>query len=172
MEPKTIALPKSILFQFEIGIYAIAFAVTFLVSGPQWLTGTLVNYLLFMYISAFPKKNIVTIAVLPSIAAVGHGVLFGPATPFLLYFLPFIWIGNLGLMKLFAFLLGKTSFSTAVLVSSIVKVVILFVAASVYFQAGIVPKLFLSSMGIIQFFTAVSGGMLSLISLKLMKKYA
>jgi hypothetical protein len=171
MEPKTIALPRSVLFSFEIAIYAIAFTVPLLVAGPQWLTGTLVNYFLFMYALAFPKKNFVAIAVLPSIAALGHGVLFGPFTPFLIYFLPFIWIGNIVLIKVFLALNKKMNIPFAVFLSSFVKVLVLFLAASIYFQLNIVPRMFLSSMGIIQLYTALAGGIVALMTLKLIKKY-
>jgi len=172
MEPKTIALPKSVLFQYEIGIYAIAFAVPLLVSGPQWVTGTVVNSLLFMYAMAFPQKNFIAIAILPSIAALGHGVLFGSYTPFLLYFLPFIWLGNIGLMKLFSVLRKKMPFPRVLLFSSSAKVLILYVAASLYYQLSIVPELFLTSMGIIQLYTALAGGIVAFTSFKLITKHA
>lgn len=170
MESKTIALPQSIFFLFEIAIYAVSFTVPLLVAGPQWLTGTAVNGLLFIYAMAFPKKNFVTIAVLPSIAALGHGILFGPFTPFLIYFLPFIWIGNIVLMKLFLVLNKKMYIPFAVFLSSLVKVLVLFFAASIYFQLHIVPRMFITSMGIIQLYTALAGGIIGFISFRLIKK--
>ncbi len=170
MGPQTITLPKSILYRVEFVIYGLAFAVPLFVAGPQLLTGTIVNYLLFIYALLFPKKNFIPIAVLPSIAALSHGILFGSYTPFLLYFLPFIWLGNIVLIKIVMSLDKKVPLSFALLISSIAKVFVLFFAATFYFQLQIVPQIFLTAMGILQLYTALAGGIMAIITFHVIKK--
>ncbi len=72
----------------------VAFAIPFFVSGPQWLTGTAVNCLLILAAARLPQRFVWPVIILPSLGALAHGALFGPFTPFLLFFVPFIWIGN------------------------------------------------------------------------------
>ncbi|PIP14922.1 hypothetical protein COY88_02950 [Candidatus Roizmanbacteria bacterium CG_4_10_14_0_8_um_filter_35_28] len=57
---------------------------------------------LFIAVQKFSYKKILPVIVLPSLGAILNGVLFGPATIFLYYFLPFIWIGNLILIYSFS----------------------------------------------------------------------
>jgi len=144
----------------EIVLPVLAFLIPFLISGPQWLTGTLVNSFLFLS-AASTKKTKLTIVVLPSIAALTHGLLFGKFTPFLFYFLPFIWIGNLILISSFSTLKKTTPYPVAILFSSLFKFFAIYLSALFYFQFHIVPKLFLSSMGLVQLATAIIGGILA-----------
>lgn len=143
----------------KIGIYASAFLIPALFSAPQWVTGTVVNALLFMAALKLSKKDLVIICVLPSLGAVTHGVLFGPQTVFLYYFLPFIWVSNYVLVRVFA-ATKRYVFFVRVIVSSVAKYLVLAAASHVYFRSGIVPAVFVTSMGIIQLITAVSGGLL------------
>jgi len=170
MEPKPITLQKPFVVPFELLIYTIIFTIPLVLSGPQWITGTLVNYLLLMYAITFPKKNIILIAVLPSIAALGNSILFGLLTPFLLYFLPFIWIGNIVLMKFVRYCYPRKCLTRALFLSAATKSIIIFSAAAIYFHFEIVPRIFLYSMGIMQLYTAFAGGLLTFITLKILKK--
>ncbi len=171
MSAKTVALPKSILIRLDIVLTIGAFLAPLLVSGPQWLTGSLVNFFLLAFASELPKKNILPIVVIPSLGAVAHGVLFGSFTPFLLYFLPFIWIGNFILVTVFKNVSATISPFVGILVGSIAKVVVMYLAAVVFFQLSIVPAFFLTSMGIVQLYTALAGGALLLITKNLIKKH-
>lgn len=74
----------------KVGIYASAFLIPAIFSAPQLVTGTMVNALLFVAAQKLTKKELYPALVLPSLGAVTHGVLFGPQTIFLYYFLPFI----------------------------------------------------------------------------------
>ncbi|QQS44383.1 hypothetical protein IPM65_02165 [Candidatus Roizmanbacteria bacterium] len=163
MTAKTVALPKPALLQLDLVLTVGSFLIPLLVSGPQWLTGTLVNFLLFAFVSELPKKNILPIVVLPSLGAVAHGVLFGSYTPFLLYFLPFIWLGNFVLVSTYKAISRSVSPFVGVLLGSTAKVVIMYAAALIYFQLSIVPSLFLTAMGMMQFYTALAGGTLLII---------
>jgi len=162
--------PKILFFPLEISLSALAFTIPFFISGPQWLTGTLVNSFLFIFVARSYKK-ILPVVVLPSIGAFFHGVVFGPLTFFLFYFLPFIWIGNYFLVLVFQKTSGKLDFFSGVLVSALVKSFFLFFTATLFFKLNIVPKLFLTTMGFVQFATALAGGFLSYFVIFLMKKY-
>ncbi len=166
MESKTITteVSMSLVWDFIIGLTA--FAIPFFVSGPQWLTGTTVNTLLFIAVIRLPRKRLLPVIILPSIGALLHGVLFGPLTLFLIYFLPFIWIGNLILISVFAYLKKRVAGLMGIIIAASFKSLFLFAIANGYFHFHLVPKLFINSMGFIQLVTAISGGLLAIFILK------
>ena len=55
---------------------------------------------------------------------------------------------------------------------SLIKALFLFAVAFAFFRLGIVPKLFLITMGIFQLYTAVAGGILALGIQAVKKKFA
>lgn len=131
------------------------------------LTGTIVNALLFIAVTKLPKQRLLPVIVLPNIGALLHGVLFGPLTVFLFYFLPFIWVGNTILVFTFLILQNKGLKGVGVITAAILKSVFLFGLANIYFHFKVVPKLFITSMGLIQFVTALLGGFIALTILRL-----
>lgn len=143
----------------------VVFTIPFVLSGPQLLVGTLVNGILFYSAQKSDQKFLWAVAALPSLGALTHGVLFGKFTPFLLYFLPFIWIGNIVLMKTFKSVDGI--FPVKIIAAAFSKTLILYLSALVYFKLQIVPQLFLTSMGMIQLITALSGGTLVFLFLRI-----
>ena len=158
MDIKTITLPKTRTLIFEYSLFLLAFGIPLFISGPQLLTGTLINTLLFLFALHAYSKNRLLIVILPSIGAVFNGLLFGTFTVFLLYFLPFIWISNYILIESFTRLIKKNSFGISVIVSSLMKVIFLFSVAYTFTTIKIVPPIFLQFMGLFQFYTAVLGG--------------
>lgn len=171
MKTQTTVLGKIITLPLNFVLPVLAFAIPFFISGPQWLTGTVVNTLLFLVVSQNPgKKNWLPVAILPSLAAVSHGILFGKFTPFLLYFLPFIWIGNLLLMFSFNKLVKFLPITISIVFSSLIKSFWLYLFALLYFQLKIVPAIFLTSMGIFQLLTAIFGGLIAINLFKFVKK--
>jgi len=161
MEPKTIVLPKITTNAVEYSLLVTSFLIPFFISGPQLLTGTLVNTLLFLFVSQTNSKKAFSIILLPSIGAVLNGILFGKFTVFLLYFLPFIWVGNYALMYSFKLLLKKTTFFVSILISSLLKFTILFSVAYFFTATKIVPTIFSQLMGWSQLYTALMGGVLA-----------
>ncbi len=135
--------------------------ITLLVSHQQLIVGTVVNSLLFFTSYKLSEKSYLPIAVFPSIVAVFQGLLFGKLTIFLIYFLPFIWLGNYFLMII--------SKRLSWLIGIIVKVLFLFLIANLLVNLKIVPKIFLTSMGLFQLVTAVLGYSLYLLISKLFK---
>ncbi len=157
MEAKPAVIRKTLAFYFDLALPALAFAIPLLVSGPQLLTGSIVNCFLFLSAVYSNRKTQTAIVIGPSIAALLNGLVFGKFTPFLAYFLPFIWIGNLILIKTF-----KKADIVNVITSSFLKSSFLLVFAFLYFKFSLVPQIFLTAMGIFQLITAVFGGVLFL----------
>lgn len=169
METETTLINVKSLTIYQNIIISLAFLIPFLISGPQLLTGTLVNCLLILGIKFVDKKNHLAISVLPSIAAVLNGLVFGKFTIFLIYFLPFIWLGNFVLIKSIIYLKEKLPFSLSMVLSFIFKTIILYSATLVFLKFNFVPKIFLTAMGVFQLATGLIGGALFLGINKLLK---
>lgn len=155
-------LAKGLVFA---GTAVLSFFTSFALGHPQWLVGAAVNTCLFLGALYLPKRYYVPLAILPSLGVLSRGMIFGPLTMFLVYFLPFIWLGNLALILLFRFIYIKVSknFGVAVLGSAVGKFALLFFMANVYFRFSIVPAVFLQAMGLNQLATALAGGVLAFI---------
>jgi len=169
---KTIALnlQKYLLLRLNFFIYCIGFTIPLLISQPQLITGTIVNSLFFVASEKLNKKALYPVLILPSLGAISHNVLFGPQTIFLFYFLPFIWIGNYLQVNVFSFTKHQ-NYLVRVFSSALIKYLLLFIAANIYYRVHIVPQPFIASMGIIQFSTACLGGLLAYFVLQLLKKH-
>ena len=131
-------------------VFVLAFVIPLLFNGSQIITGSIINTLLFISAAKLSKRTLPFIAVIPSLGAVSNGILFGPFTIYLVYFLPFIWIGNYLLMYI-----TKTH---NMWIASFIKSIFLFLIAYVFVSLHIVPKIFLTAMGVIQLGTALIGG--------------
>ena len=168
---KTIALNlrKYLILRLNIITYVLGFSIPFLISQPQLIIGTIVNSLFFIVSEKMGKRTLYPLLILPSIGVLTHGVLFGLQTVFLFYFLPFIWIGNYLQVNLFS-LTKKQNYIIRIFSSALAKYLLLLVAASVYYRIHVVPQLFITSMGTIQFVTACLGGFLAYFVLQLLKK--
>jgi len=151
-------------------ISIVSFFVPFVLGGPQWLVGTVVNACLFLLALSLPKKYFFPIAILPSLGVLSRGLVFGPFTVFLAYFLPFIWFSNLILIFVFRFL--KNKHILAVVIASVAKFVFLLLSAFLYIKLSIVPAVFLQTMGLNQLATAIAGGLVSFLIYKFYTKYA
>jgi len=153
-----LTLAKSIQVLLFAGLSILSFVVPFSFGHPQWLVGTLVNAFLFLGAFFLPTKYYAPLIIFPSLGVLGRGMIFGPFTSFLLYFLPFIWLGNLVLVVVFKKLSKRFGFIFSVVPASLAKFIFLFAIANIYFQFSLVPKMFLTSMGSLQLLTALAGG--------------
>lgn len=169
MKNKTIALNIISLTVSQNIIIGLAFLIPFLIRGPQLLTGTLVNFLLISGTRFVDRKNHLFMAVLPSIAAVLNGLVFGKFTIFLVYFLPFIWLSNFILIRSIVYLKEKLPLSFSIALSVVFKTIILFAVALIYFKFSFVPEIFLTAMGVFQLATGIMGGLIFLGIDKIMK---
>lgn len=138
----------------------VAFFIPFILGGPQFLVGFIVNAILVLGAMNLRDYRLIPLIILPSLGAFSRGLLFGPFTLFLAYLIPFIWIGNFILVtgiKNFV-LYRKWNRLVALLVSAVIKAAWLFVTAYVLYTIGLIPEKFLTFMGLFQLLTALSGG--------------
>jgi hypothetical protein len=134
----------------------LSFAIPLYLGHPQILVGVIVNALIIRTALTIKGWKILPTVLLPSIGALARGILFGPFTVFLVYFIPFIWLGNLSIAY-FSKLLSKKNSIITVFVSSFIKTSIIFIPVLVLVKLSVVPNLFLKSMGLVQLITAVVG---------------
>ncbi|MFA6533139.1 MAG: hypothetical protein WCT22_04050 [Patescibacteria group bacterium] len=171
MDKESTTISVNSLTIYQNIIFSLAFFIPFLISGPQLLTGTLVNCLLISGTKFVDKKNHLFMAILPSIAAVRNGLVFGKFTIFLVYFLPFIWLSNFVLIRSIVYLREKLPLSFSISLSVIFKTIILFVSALIYFKFNFVPEIFLTTMGVFQLTTGIMGGVVFLGINKIVNSY-
>jgi len=158
----------------ELLIYSnIAFLVPFLLGQPQLLVGTLVNAAIVLAALNLKNAKLLPIVMLPSIAVLSRGLIFGPFTMFLLYMIPFIWIGNFILLASFKELKLKRKLNsiTTLIIGAGAKAGFLFATAFVLVKTGVLPSFFLTSMGVTQLYTALAGGALAIGIHEVKKKY-
>lgn len=146
----TLIISKRKNLALSTAIFVLAFCIPTLFNGSQIVTGIIVNTLLYIAASRMSKRTLLALAVIPSLGAVSHGVLFGAFTIYLVYFLPFIWVGN--------YLLMHIAKSSSMLAAALIKSLFLFFIAYVFVSLHIVPKIFLTAMGVLQLITALAGG--------------
>jgi hypothetical protein len=148
----------------ELVIYSlICFFTPFLIGHPQLIVGVIVNAALILAALNLKDYKLLPVILIPSIAVLSRGLIFGPYTIFLVYMIPFIWIGNAILVwSVKKFNLGNKLNRWLVLVLGAgAKTIFLFLCAFIFVKIGILPALFLTSMGLFQFYTAIMGGILA-----------
>jgi len=160
-----ISLPLQISKLAEALILASAsiasFFVPFSLGHPQWLVGTIVNACLLLGAIYLPQKYFIPLAILPSLGVLARGLIFGPFTYFLVYFLPFIWLGNFVLIIAFKNAFSRFGYVPSVFLAAVAKFLFLFLVANIYFEFSIVPAIFVQTMGSNQLATALAGGLMS-----------
>lgn len=147
------------------GLAFIAVFIPLVFKHPQIVVGSVVNFaLIFAAINVRGVHKMLPLIVLPSISALAYGVLFGPFTIFLIYMLPFIWIGNTTLVILFKYLYvsKRINYGITLIVVALIKAGFLFGCALLLVELAVVPEVFASAMGLIQLETAVIGGLFAL----------
>ena len=141
-----------------------AVAIPLFFKHPQLLVGSVVNALIFTTALNFADfRKVLPAVVLPSVGAVLGGYLFGPFTVYLVYMVPFIWVGNALLAALMMTLYkGKgVNYVLCLALAATLKYAWLFLSASLLFKFGVVPKPIVAAMGVTQLYTALIGGTLS-----------
>lgn len=145
----------------EMFVYSlIGFFIPFIISHPQIVVGITVNTMLILAALNIKNYKLLPIITLPSIGVLTKGLIFGQFTIFLLYMIPFIWIGNTILVyciKLFKLKL-KLNYWPALIISAMFKTGFLFSTAFILFKLNLIPVMFLTAFGIMQIITALSGG--------------
>jgi hypothetical protein len=144
-------------------LYILAFLIPFLLKGPQILTGTLINFLLIVGISQFKLKEIFPILLIPSLTAYLGQALLGNFTPYLLYLIPFISLSNLIFVVTYKNLKNPLY---NIFLPALLKSLLLFTVTYVLVRTISLPNIFLTTMGLIQFTTAILGTLIATITIK------
>lgn len=155
---------SKLYLNFEMFAFAAAgFFIPIFMSHPQIAVGIIVNAFLISSSTKLKGWSILPIVITPSLGALSRGLLFGPYTVFLLYMIPFIWVGNYLLTYCFRKfkIEKKMNYWLTLVIGTTVKSVFLFAAAYILFSLGAIPAVFLTAFGIMQAVTAFSGGILA-----------
>lgn len=155
----------------EMVIYSvICFFAPFFIGHPQIVVGVIVNAALVMAGLNLKNYKTLPVIIMPSLGVLSRGLIFGPFTIFLVYMIPFIWIGNAILVYSFKF--SKLNKWANLVLGSAVKTAFLFTAALLLVNLGVLPGLFLTTMGIFQLYTALIGGIAAITIHTIKKRYA
>lgn len=156
----------------ELVIYAtLAFFVPFFLSHPQYVVGSVVNAALILAAFNLKFQKTLPVILLPSLGVLISGLIFGKFTIFLVYMIPFIWIGNSILVFGIKYLNLKHKLNKvlSITISGIIKTVFLFTSAFILVNLKILPPPFLVAMGLFQLYTVLIGGTGAIIIQKLKK---
>jgi hypothetical protein len=149
---------------FEMIVYsAVCFFLPLMIGHPQIVVGVVVNAMLITAALNLKGYKLWPVILLPALGALSRGVLFGPFTIFLVYMIPFIWIGNAILVYTFKImkLEMKKNYIFTLVVGALLKAGFLFLIALTLFKLGIIPVIFLAAMGLFQLWTALAGGLVA-----------
>ncbi|HCC67701.1 TPA: hypothetical protein DEP90_00595 [Patescibacteria group bacterium] len=153
---KVVNIFKKEWFQITL-LTLLSISAPLIIKSPQILVGSIVNFVLFYSAKKFSFKKTLPSIFLPSLIAYSSNILFKGATPFLLYFIPIIFVGN-GIYVLLSRYVKRGILS--VLLASICKALLLYIFAFVLVKETRLPEIFLSSMGVMQLITGLIGGVL------------
>ncbi len=151
----------------SFGYGVLCFLLPFVLSHShqQLLVGTIVNTAVIMCAVRLEWKHALPVILMPSLGVLAAGALFGNLTPFLLFLVPFIWVGNALLAFCFKHF-SKKSYWFRALLGAGVKAVFLGAAALTLVFLSLVPTALLLPMSAVQFATALSGSVAAFIALK------
>ena len=135
----------------------LAIALVFQMGGfPQFITGPLVNTVLYLAAMVVGWQGGILIGILTPVIASMRGILPPPLTPLI----PFIALGNAILVILFFWLQFKNKIA-GIIVASVVKFLLLVSAVKLLVQ---VPPAIAKMMSIPQLITALAGGVIAPVS--------
>jgi hypothetical protein len=149
----------------ELIFYSLlAFFIPFVMGHPQLLVGIIVNAAIVLAALNMKGYKLLPVILLPSVAVLSRGLIFGPFTMFLIYLIPFIWAGNFILLYAYRELKLKRKMNSimTIIIGAGAKTAFLFGIAFILVQLEIIPIIFLSTMGLLQLYTALAGGTLAL----------
>jgi len=133
----------------------------------QFVTGPLVNAMLYITVVLLGIRSAVLLSFLPSLVALGVGIL----APSLAPMVPFIMASNIVMVLLFNLL--KTNFTFGVFISAAIKFVVL-TSAAIILQNFIDNETLASKLLTLftwpQLITALAGGLIAFVFLKMIKK--
>ncbi len=138
-------------------------ANSWIATNSQYVVGTIVNTVLVIAgINMKGWKQIASLITLPSISAIGSGLVFKSASIYTVYMIPFIWIGNFAFVYLYRKLSvqKKLNYILTSVIAILVKAAIIYLGFRAFTLVTIIPsvgKIFTAlnlSMGLNQIITA------------------
>ena len=132
--------------------------------NSQIIIGSIVNTALIMTaINLNGWAKILGVVTMPSISTILSGYVFGSASTYMVYMIPFIWLGNFALVYLYKLLLlnKNINYLFTGIISVIIKVAIIFLSFNVLNLFNIFPEKLVNTlqnaMGLTQLITASIG---------------
>ncbi|MDD2353442.1 MAG: ECF transporter S component [Atribacterota bacterium] len=141
----------------------LAIALVFQMGGfPQFITGPLVNTVLYLATMIVGWQGGILIGIFTPVIAAMRGILPPPLAPLI----PFIALGNAILVILFFWLKSKNKIF-GIIIASLVKFLVLVSAVRLLVQ---VPPAIAQMMSFPQLVTALAGGFIALIIINIFKR--
>lgn len=168
MELKTTTLKLQTLNLDTVLRYSLITAsilIPLLISKPQLLVGSAINILILVSTFKYGVKKSLPIYIIPSVTSLLRGLLFGGATVFLAYLIPFIILSNL----IFAYISNTKKNILTISLGVILKTLFLFSTVYILIHTIGLPSIFLQSMGYMQLITGFVGGVVTLLLLRVTK---
>ncbi len=155
----------------SVGYGLLCFFLPFVLShsSQQLLLGSIVNSAIILAAIRLNWKQSMPAILLPSLGVLAAGVLFGSLTQFLLFLVPFIWIGNALLAFSFKHF-SKKNYAFKAVFGAAVKSVFLGVSVLALVSFSLVPSALLLPMSLMQFLTALLGSVIAFASIKAMTR--
>jgi hypothetical protein len=144
----------------ELSVYsALAFFIPMFLKQPQFLVGSVVNMALVLAALNLRGTKLLPVVLFPSLGVIAGGYIFGGFSIYMVYILPFIWLGNALIVLAFKYanLKEKMPFFSTLWIAAGAKTAVILGSAFVLVSLAIVPKAFMD-MGLLQLFTALVGG--------------
>ncbi len=156
---------KTTYISFAVVSYFIILAVPLLLGQFRWFTGITVNTIFILAALNFRNNSYIPMIFLPSIEKIFGALILGIFFYYLLYIIPFIWIGNGLYISLFRYFKNNIKMHSlaSIVLSSLIKTAVIFVPTFILYMFDLVPYLFMIAMGAMQFATAITGGVLALL---------
>jgi len=154
LEKKIIPISKSREMLEFVLLSLASFFIPFLIGHPQFLVGVLVNMALVRGALSLSNKKLLPLFFLPSLAVISRGLIFGSFTIFLVYLLPFIWIGNIVLIFFIRKLKNKNTIFQTVL-PALIKAIAIGLPTFLLIKINVLPAALLLGMTVVQFATAI-----------------
>ncbi|MCD4705567.1 ECF transporter S component [bacterium] len=132
----------------------------------QFITGPIINAILFLAVVLIGRSNALLIGIVPSVIALSFGILPALLAPMV----PFIMISNAILIMVFSLL--KKNYWLGVLIASTAKFLFLYFSCSIVMELVLKKELALKVsqiLGWTQFVTAILGGVIAWLILKNLK---
>ena len=149
-----------------LSLSLILLLVPLFIGKPQYLVGTIVNAVLVYSTLKFGFKNTIPFLILPSCMSYLRGILFNNLTIFLVYLIPFIIISN----AIYSFIISKfQGKALGILTACILKTGFLYLIVKILINTISLPDIFLTTMGINQLITGITGGFLGYFTYKNLK---